>query len=259
MKKLLLTAILLSVFTIYGETSDSLRTHKNNAFRTGEKLEFSIKYGFISVGEAVIEIPEKTEIMFRKAYHVVSKVKSKPFFDFFFKVRDKYETYIDSAALLPYRFVQHVREGKYSKDYGAFFNHSRNVAIHDGKEYAISDSTQDIVSAFFYVRTLHFSKARPGYTVHLENFFNNKIYPLRVIYHGKEKIEVDAGTFNCIKIEPVITDGGLFKSEGQILIWLTDDSVKMPVKVKAEIPIGSIVAELTKYSGIYGKLTSKVN
>ncbi len=259
MKRLLLTVILLSAFTIYGGNIDSLRTKKNDAFRTGEKLDFNIKYGFISVGEAEISIPEKTEIMFRKAYHVVSKVKSKPFFDFFFKVRDKYETYIDSAALLPYRFEQHVREGNYSKDYGAFFNHSRNVAIHDGKEYAISDSTQDIVSAFFYVRTLDFSNARPGYTIHLENFFNNKIYPLRVIYHGREEIEVDAGTFNCIKIEPVITDGGLFKSEGKILIWLTDDTVKMPVKVEAEIPIGSIVVELTKYSGIYGNLTSKVD
>ncbi len=258
MKNLILTAILFSVIAIYGQQTDSLRTHINNAFRTGEKLDFDITYGFITVGEAEIAIPEKTEIMFRPAYHVVSKVKSKPFFDIFFKVRDRYETYIDSAALLPYRFVQHVREGNYRKDYGAFFNHTRNVAIHDGKEYAITDSTQDIVSAFFYVRTLDFSKARPGYTVHLENFFNNKVYPLRVIFHGREEVDVDAGTFNCIKIEPVITDGGLFKAEGKIYIWLTDDEVKMPVKVEAEIPIGSIDVELTKYSGIFGKLTSKI-
>ncbi len=242
----------------FAENLDSLKARENNAFRTGEKLKFDVNYGFISVGEAEIAIPQKTEIMFRKAYHITFKVKSKPFFDFFFKVRDKYETYVDSAFLVPYRFEQHVHEGKYTKDYGAFFNRTRNVAVHDGKEFAITDSTQDIISAFFYVRTVDFTNAKPGFTIRLENFFNNKIYPLRVIFRGREEVEVDAGTFNCIKIEPIITDGGLFKAEGRIFVWLTDDEAKMPIKVSAEIPIGSIDAELTKYSGVYGKLTSKI-
>lgn len=259
MKRILIILLLFSFITIYAQAVKQLQSRPNNAFRTGEKLTFDVDYGFISVGEAEISIPEKKEIMFRKSFHVTFKVKSKPFFDFFFKVRDKYETYIDSAALVPWRFEQHVREGKYQKDYGAFFNHTRNLAIHDNKEYPITDSTQDIISAFFYVRTLDFSNAKPGYTVHLQNFFNNKTYPLRVIFRDREEVEVESGTFNCIKIEPVITDGGLFKSEGRIFVWLTDDEIKMPVKVEAEIPIGSIEAELKSHSGIYGKLTSKVS
>jgi hypothetical protein len=259
LKKLSLILFVIGFITINAQVVKQLKSKPNNAFRTGEKLTFDVDYGFISVGEAEIFIPEKKKIMFRNSFHVTFKVKSKPFFDFFFKVRDKYETYIDSAALVPWRFEQHVKEGKYQKDYGAFFNHTKNVAIHDNKEYPITDSTQDIISAFFYVRTLDFSNVKPGYTVHLQNFFNNKIYPLRVIFRGREEVEVKSGTFKCIKIEPVITDGGLFKSKGRIFIWLTDDEIKMPVKVEAEIPIGAIDAELKSYSGIYGNLSSKIS
>jgi hypothetical protein len=90
----------------------------------------------------------------------------------------------------------------------------------------------------------------------LENFYKDKVYPLDVVYRGKETITVDAGTFDCIMIEPMVVAGGLFKSEGSIIIWLTDDEVKMPVKVKTKVIIGSIDAVLTSYEGVSEKMTS---
>ena len=90
------------------------------------------------------------------------------------------------------------------------------------------------------------------------DFFKNKVYPLDVIYRGKEKISVAAGTFNCFILEPLVVEGGLFKNDGSIIIWLSNDELKIPVKVKTKVLIGSIDAELTDYEGLKGKITSKI-
>ena len=79
---------------------------------------------------------------------------------------------------------------------------------------------------------------------------------MEVVFRGRETVTVDAGTFDCIMIEPMVVEGGLFKSEGSIIIWLTDDEVKMPVKVKTKVIIGSIDADLTSFEGVSKKMTS---
>ncbi len=261
MKKiiLLLLTITLILFTnTKSQTSDSLRSINNKAFRSGEKLYFDIDYGFITVGKAELSIPEADSIFNRKVYHVISIAKSMPFFDMFFKVRDRYESFIDSIGIFSWRFEQHVREGKYKRDYGAFLNQIDEVAISDTVRTKIPRYTQDIISAFYFTRTVDFSGFTKGNSIKLFNFFGNKVYPLKVVFRGKETIETDAGEFRCIVIEPLVTEGGLFKNEGRILIWLTDDDAKMPVLVKSKVLIGSITAELTKYENVYGKLTSKI-
>jgi hypothetical protein len=247
MKNLLL---ILFILTISVTAQEKLRTIPNNSFKTGEYLKFNVDYGFITVGEAEIDIPNTKTFFDRQAHRVRFRVKSKPFFDTFFKVRDRYETFIDSAGIFPWRFEQHVREGKYSKDYSAFFNQNKGIATSPKGEFKINQYTHDIVSAFFYIRASDFSKAKKGSEIHLENFFADKTFPLDVVYHGKERVKVDAGTFDCIIVEPLVADGGLFKSEGRILIWLTDDQAHMPVKVNTEILIGSIDAELVYYKNV---------
>lgn len=244
---------------VFGENPESeFRKVTNNAFRAGEKFTFDVKYGFVTAGIATWEIPKIKKISGRDAYHIVFLVNSLPSFDWFFKVRDRYETYLDVEGLFPWRFEQHIREGKYSRDFSAFFDQRKSKAKTTEGEYNISKYANDIVSALYYVRTYDFSNFKKGQKIHLENFYKDKIYPLDVVYHGKERISVGAGTFNCFLVEPLVMEGGLFKSEGSILVWLTDDQLKIPIKVKTKIIIGSIDAELTSYQGLAGKLESKV-
>ena len=96
-----------------------------------------------------------------------------------------------------------------------------------------------------------------GDKVHLENFYKDKTYPLDILYRGKETISVKAGKFDCIILEPLVMEGGLFKSEGSIVVWLSDDTLKIPVKVKTKVLIGSIDAELSSYTGLAGELKAK--
>ena len=87
----------------------------------------------------------------------------------------------------------------------------------------------------------------PPLYVNLQNFFKDTVYDLDVLYHGKETIQVPAGKFECLVIEPLVKEGGLFKSEGSIIIYMTNDEAKMPVRVKTKVVIGSIDADLTNY------------
>ncbi|MGK9475672.1 DUF3108 domain-containing protein [Melioribacter sp. OK-6-Me] len=258
--KILVVAFIFAYNINYAQNrNNEFREIKNDAFTTGEILRFEVRYGFITAGIAEFSIPRMVKIAGREAYNVVFKVNSIPAFDMFYKVRDRYETYIDKEGIFPWRFEQHIREGGYSRDFSAFFDQRRGIARTSEGSYEIPKYVNDIVSAFYFTRTYDFSSLKPGEKIQLENFYKDKVYPLDVIYRGKEKISVDAGTFKCIILEPIIREGGLFKSEGTIVIWLTDDELKIPVKVKTKILIGSIDADLIYYEGLKSRPKSKIN
>ena len=247
-------------FLVVPQTSDpnnEFRTIENKAFKEGEKLTFDLNYGFVTAGVAVMYIPKIKKISGRNAYHVTFEVNSVPSFDMFYKVRDRYETYIDVEGLFPWRFEQHIREGGYTRDFSAFFDQRKGIAKTSEGEYEIPKYVNDIMSAFYYARTFDYSNMKVNDLMHLQNFYKDKVYDLDVRYLGKETIDVPAGKFDCIIVEPLVKEGGLFKHEGNIIIWLTDDELKLPVKVRTKIIVGYVEAKLTDYEGLAGKLTSK--
>lgn len=254
---LIVVMMLILISSANAQKKDEFRKHTNNAFREGEKLTFDVKYGFVTAGIATFEIPKIKKISGRDAYHVTFEVNTVSTFDAFFKVRDRYETYIDVEGIFPWRFEQHIREGKFSRDFSAFFDQRKGKAKTTDGQYEIPKYVNDIVSAFFYARTLDYSNLKVGDKIPLKNFYKDKVYDLDVVYHGKETIEVEAGKFECLMVEPLVQEGGLFKSEGSIMLWMTNDEAKMPVRVKTKVVVGAIDADLTSYSGVYGKLTSK--
>jgi hypothetical protein len=259
-RSLLFVLLLFPVIFVFAgnpQTPDDFRKMKNKAFADGEKLVFAVKYGFVTAGIGTMEIPKIKKISGRDAYYVLFTVNTVPSFDWVFKVRDRYETYLDKDALFPWRFEQHIREGKYSRDFSAFFDQRKGKAKTTEGEYAIPKNVNDILSAFYFVRTMDFSKMKVNDRLNLQNFYKDKVYDLDVKYLGKETIEVPAGKFECIIVEPLVKEGGLFKNEGSIIIYMTNDEAKMPVRVKTKVIIGSINADLTSYEGVKGNLSSK--
>ncbi len=256
--KIFFVLFFFSVTLFAGGGKTTFRKIENKAFKAGERLVFDVKYGFVTAGVAEMKIPKIKRIAGRKVFYITFKVNSVPTFDPFYKVRDRYETYLDTEGIFPWRFEQHIREGGYKRDFAAFFDQRRGKARTTEGAYEIPRYANDIISALYFVRTLDFSNLKKGDKIHLENFYKDKVYPLDVVYWGKEKVTVEAGTFRTILLEPIIVKGGLFKSEGSIFVWLTDDELKIPVKVQTKIIIGAINAELKKYEGLAGKLTSKI-
>jgi len=230
---------------------------ENAAFGVGERLVFDISYGFVTAGEAVMSIPAYDSIGGRQAFRVEFTVHSLPSFSWIYKVEDRYLTFIDVEALLPHRFEQHIREGSYRRDFIAEFDRTQGVARTTEGEYPILSSVHDVMSAFYFFRTLDLSGRQVGDTFRLHNFYKDKSYDLLVKVLGRQEIEVEAGTFRTVVVEPFVQEGGLFKSEGRIVIWLSDDERKIPIRVNTEIIIGSIDSELREYSGLVGPLRAR--
>ena len=236
---------------------DTLRKIKNGAFAAGEYLQFDVKYGFVDAGDAVMKI---TDTMYngRKCHKIEFLVDSKPFFNWIYKVEDRYKTIVDAEGLFPWRFEQHIREGGYTRDFVADFDQLNHIAKTSEGQHPIPPYVHDIMSAFYFARTIDYTGFKPGQKVHLQNFYKDSTYELDVKFKGRQMIEVDAGKFNCIVIEPLAREGGLFKSDGKVYIWLTDDERKIPVKVSTKIVIGSIDSDLVEFHGINGPISAKV-
>jgi hypothetical protein len=234
------------------------RKIQNNAYGLGERLVFDVSYGPITAGEAIMAIPRHEMIRGRTTHRIEFAVNSLPSFDWIYTVRDRYLTFVDIEAIAPLRFEQHISEGTYRYDFTAEFDPPTRLAHTTQGSYPIPEYVYDILSAFYYARILDYSTMKAGDFVMLNNFHKDTAYDLRVKFLGRQELEVAAGTFNALVVEPLIMEGGLFKAEGRIVIWLTDDERKMPIRVNTKVVIGSIDVELKEYSGLIGPVKSRV-
>ncbi|MEI8134386.1 MAG: DUF3108 domain-containing protein [bacterium] len=248
-----------STVLVAPKLNEQQRKIPNEAFGVGERLVFDITYGFVTAGQAVMVIPGYKYVGGRKSYEINTYAVSSEAFDNIFKVRDKYSSFVDVEGIYPHRFEQHVSEGHYRRDFEAFFDQDELTAeTNDGSKFKIPQYVHDILSAFYYVRTLDLTQYHKGQKISLQNFYDGKTHPLDVMILGRQQIQTEAGKFDCIVVEPMVVEGGLFKNEGSIRIWLTNDANKMPVKVSTKVIVGAIDITLTKYSGLKNPVTSKV-
>lgn len=228
-----------------------LRKVNHSAFQIGEKLSYKLHYGVVDAATATLEVkPTGRSIKGRELYHVVGLGKSISAFDWFFKVRDRYETYLDKDGVFPWVFVRRVDEGGYkiNQDY-TFYQHKNQV--NTGKEVVdVPSNIQDMMSAFYYARTIDFSNAKYGDVFTIPTFVDGEVFPLKIKYKGKETIKIRNGKYRCMKFAPVVQKGRIFKKEEDLSVWITDDKNKIPVLAKAKILFGSIKMELTNYEGL---------
>lgn len=235
-----------------GSQKVPLRTLDNKAFKEGEKLTYIVHYGFLNAGEAVVEL-KKTDkdAAGRPLIHAVGKGRSLGAFNTFYKVDDLYETWMDKQGVFPYYFKRRVDEGgfKINHDY-IFKQHARKVRTQDEKSFDVPPHCQDMLSAFYYARTIDFSKAKKGDVFVINTFMDNELFPLRMKYLGKETIKVRKGKYKCMKFQPVVQEGRIFKDQDDLNVWITDDGNQVPVLVKAKVLVGSIKMELTGYEGL---------
>jgi hypothetical protein len=214
-------------------------------FGPGEQMVFSIDYGVVNAGEGTLEIVGVKKYQGHSCYEIQSKTNSNRVFSSVYKVRDKIISYIDTEGLFSRYFYKRLREGDYKKTVEISFDHEAGLARYaDGKEYEVKPGVQDVLSAFYFVRSLDL---KVGEVYHVPAHSSKKSYDLRVIVHGKERVEVPAGTWDCFIVEPVIEGEGLFKHEGKLTLYLTDDKYHVPVLIKAKVPVGSIDVSLKEF------------
>jgi hypothetical protein len=237
---------------VENEDTSSLRSMDNSAFIAGEKLEYRLHYGLVNAGSAKLEIKKlDKKIAGREVYHVIGSGKTKGAFDWFFKVRDQYETYLDVEGVFPWMFKRDVNEGGYKIKQTYKFAQTKNeVNNGEGKSFETPNGVQDMLSAFYYARAIDYSKAKKGEIFTIWSFVDDEIWPLKIRYLGKDEIKVSGDKYKAMKFCPVVQEGRLFENEQDVTVWISDDKNKIPLLAQGKVLIGSVKMELTKATGL---------
>ncbi|MCH7761202.1 DUF3108 domain-containing protein [candidate division TA06 bacterium] len=209
-------------------------------FSVGEKIIYSVEFGFVHAGEATMEVREIVEVDGMDCYHLVSEEETNPFFSMFFRIEDRFESYIDTTNLVTVRYEKHIREGKYKNDSVVRFDLDSLQAIYpNGHKVEIRPNARDIIATIYYLRTLDL---QVGDTVFVENHTDGKNTLLEVAVLKREEVKTPLGKFQTILVQPDVKEAKVFGSRKGLKIWFTDDEWKIPVKIESELAFGSIQA-----------------
>ncbi len=251
---------LISAFTLAPAPANDFCGIKNTAFKAGEVVNMTVYYtlgAYIAAGEATFTTTLE-RYNGRPAYHFVGEGKSYPFFDNFFKVRDRYESYVDTATLLPMKFMRNVNEGGHKIYNNVTFNQTSNTAVSTNGVFKITDCMQDVVSAMYYARNIRFENYKPGDKIPFDMYLDDEIYHLYIRYMGKEKVKTKYGKFNAIKFKPLLVKGTMFEGGEKMTAWVTDDANRLLLRVESPISVGSIKVDMMSYKNLRYPLKSLV-
>ncbi len=248
MKKIII--LLLFVTTV------SFDSQRGNTFDVGEWFRFRIHYGFINAGFATLEVKEAS-INNKKVFHVIGRGYTSGMSRFFFKVNDLYESYIDKETSNPYQFVRKINEGGYTKNQEGFFDSQENkVLVKDykyktEKKIIVPKNVQDILSSFYYLRNYpNIDKINIGESITIDMFMDDETTKFRLKYLGREDITTKFGVVSTMIFRPLVQSGRIFKEEESVTVWISDDENRLPVRIKANLVVGSIKADLENFKGL---------
>lgn len=269
MKTRIIIAIIFSFITTAGFAQ--LRVEKNDAYQRGEFLKYKAYYDSFITGEVIagtctFEVKdENKKIKDRDTYHIEVVGKTKGAFNWFFRVYDRYETYVDEQSLAPWLFIRRVDEGGYIINQDVTFNQNKNVAYFvDNKTSRTSniptpEYVHDILSAIYYCRTMDISKLDENGDFKVKFVLDDTIYSTKVVYLGKETINTGFGKVRCLKIKPQVLTGTVFKDPYPVVIWVTDDKNRIPIIGESNVIVGKVKMELIGYMGLKNSFSSLAN
>jgi hypothetical protein len=244
---LFLSALLININTYAQELFKDVQP----SFQPGEHLHYKLKYGIFTAAEADLQVVNG-DLKFdgKPTYHIIADGKTTGTFDIFYKVRNRYESYIDCSTLLPYRYRENRHEGKYKHSDDITFNHEDGKITAKKGVFPFTGKVFDFPSAYFYARCLDMSKVKLGEKLVFHYFLEDKIQALTITYVGKETVECSMGKFNCLKFNPEIIPGNIFRKDSKFYLWITDDKNRIPVKAQVEVIVGSLTMDLTEAKGL---------
>jgi hypothetical protein len=236
------------------------RVISNSSFGMGERVDYRVHYGFINAAEAKVEIAKSVSIVNnRPCFRVNVTGRTVGAFDLISRVRDTWRSYIDTSAILPHVFERQIQENRYRKEEKIVFNHAKDQAVssvkNETKTYNVPNDIHDIISGYFFLRTLDFERISEGEIIEVPTFFGGDVYKLRVRYVGKDVIKTKFGKTRVIRLNPLMPNNKFFKDEGSMRLWVSDDSNKIPLKVQVDLAIGSLEMDVKSYKGLRKDIT----
>lgn len=250
MKKVLAILLFIGTNMLFSQARQS-------AFKSGEWLKFRMHYGFLNASYATLHVKNAT-IDSIPVYHVVGHGETTGFASIFFKVDDTYESYFDKEDGKPYRFIRKINEGGYTKDVEINFDHTNDKAILNDKKnnkkfnFDLQDSIQDLISAFYYLRNNYNPEDLVvGEAIDLKMLYDDDgVFNFKLKYLGNEIVNTKYGKVECLKFRPYVQSGRVFKEQESLSLWVSNDDNRIPIRIKADLAVGAIKADLDGYNGL---------
>ncbi len=257
----LIFTIILGLYSQANVTTDNCAV-KNNSTRGGEKITYTVYYtvagAWIGAGVATFT-NTLTTYNDKKAYHIEGVGKTFKSYDWVFKVRDKYETYLDHETMQPLRFIRNVNEGGYKMYQNVQFYHKEKKIISNTGSFKMENCVQDVLSSMYFLRNINFNDYKVNDKIPFDMFLDDEIFHIYVRYMGKEKLKTKHGVFNTIKLKPMLVKGTIFEGGEKMNVWITDDDNKVPVYVETPILVGSIRVALTSHANLRNPTTGIIS
>ena len=253
-KRTFYTILLLSVtsFILWSATTEQRPDHIG--FKVGEHYGYKIKYGILTIGQADVDMSATlVKVNDRPCYKVNVLGRTVGVTDLF-KVRNNYQSYIDTASILPQKFVYSAREGDYKRDQSFIFDRNRNKVMryenNKKTEYKVPQNVQDVISSYYYLRTLDYSKLLSGSRPKAPLFFDDELYDMQVKFAGKSKVKTRFGSIDVLMLHPILPANSLFKDEESIRIFVSDDANRVPIRLEIDFKFGTVSMEMHSYKNV---------
>ena len=234
---------------------------RNTSFNADEQVTFTVYYSvigiYVNAGTATFTTTLE-KMNNRTVYHIVGDGKTNSSYDWIYKVRDKYETYIDTATMQPLKFIRNVNEGGYKKYENITFNKTANTAVTNDGVFKVPECVQDVISSIYYARNIDFDKYKLDDKIPFSMFIDNETFNMYLRYLGKETVKTRYGKFNAIKFKPLLIKGSVFEGGEKMTVWVTDDPNHIPVRVETPLVVGSVKIDMMSYRNLRYPLSSLV-
>ena len=238
----------MSATTVFAQSQTASNTSVRRAsvpFGVGEKMEYDVKFGFVKVGNAHMEVVGLDNLRGRAAWHTAFYVRGG---NFMYRVNDVYESWMDAETLSSLRFVQELEEGGKETERRFEIYPERSVFVQTSKkpskeEPSVSQPLDD-GSFLYFLRTI---PLEVGKTYDFDRYFRPDRNPVRIRVLRKERVKVPAGTFDAVVVQPVIKTKGIFSENGHAEVWLSDDDRHIMLQLKSRLSFGSLNLYLNKY------------
>ncbi|HLU50611.1 MAG TPA: DUF3108 domain-containing protein [Flavobacteriaceae bacterium] len=245
------------VILLFFSFKTSVLSAQQKAFGGGEWLQYKVSYsGFLNAGYATLEVNDRV-LNGKEVHHVRGYGKNSGLSRIFYKVEDRYETYMDKQKDIPYRFIRDINEGGHTRDIQVEFNHHLKTAlVHDKKNntkssYPIVYGVQDMLSVVYYLRNhVDTKNIQPGSYTDVDMFYGDETFKFRLKFLRKETLKTKFGRVPTLVFRPYVESGRVFREKESLTIWISDDDNKIPLKARAELAVGSLNADLDEFKGL---------
>lgn len=263
---------ILILLSIFATLSIAWKAHKfdfrkleNQTFNKGEFIKMKIHYGLINAGFCTIEVkPETVKVNGRDCYHIIGRGYSNPTFDLFYRVRDQYESFFDTEALISWRFTRYIEEGKFIAYSETHFDQVRQKARYiDRKKqvkfYETPKNIQDVLSAYYYARTVYNpDDLKVGDRISLRNFIDRKTVNLEAELLAREILKINGQKYKTLKLKLTVEESGLITDGSKITLWISDDKNKIPIRMQSDLTLGSVKADLLEVENLRHPFDAKI-